>query len=195
MAIPEARETERGRYLQRILDATIESEWADWPQPTKDDFAIIGAVIVIFSYVDFNLRRLIEVCEHVDMIPQYKGKTSSMHMAEVSKVVKELPIWDENAKANLENIEELRKMRNLMAHFVVRRFPNDNAFMFTAKSARDYRRVFNKDPVLGISLTAVADVDQIKEGLKILEIQQQRLATTTAELENQYLKLKPYVAE
>ena len=195
MALPDGRETERGRYLQNILDATVESEWAEWPQPTKEDFFLIGAFIVVFSYVDFNLRRLVEVCDHVEMIPEHKGKTANMHMADVSKVVKALPIWDENAKANLENIEELRKMRNLMAHFVIRRFPIDDAFMFTAKSTRDYRKVFGKDPGLGVSLTAVADLAQIKEGLKILEIQQQRLATTTAELEKKFIELKPYVFE
>jgi hypothetical protein len=193
--LPDARETERGRYLQNILDATVESEWTEWPSPTKDDFALVGATIVIFSYVDFNLRRLLEVCEHVEMIPQYKGKAANMHMADVAGAVQDLPIWDENARQNLKDIEEIRKMRNLMAHFVIRRFPNDDAFMFTAKSARDYKRVFGKEPPLGTSLTAVADLAQVREGLKILEILQQRLANTTAGLEQQFLELKPYVAE
>jgi hypothetical protein len=192
--LPDARETERGLYLQNILDATVESEWTEWPSPTKDDFALVGAIIVIFSYVDFNLRRLLEVCEHVEMIPQYKGKAANMHMADVARVVQALPIWDENAKQNLKDIEEIRKMRNLMAHFVIRRFPNDDAFMFTAKSARDYKRVFGKEPSLGTSLTAVADLAQVREGLKILEILQQRLATTTAGLEQKFLELKPYIA-
>jgi hypothetical protein len=191
--LPDARETERGLYLQNILDATVESEWTEWPSPTKDDFALVGAIIVIFSYVDFNLRRLLEVCEHVEMIPQYKGKAANMHMADVARVVQALPIWDENAKQNLKDIEEIRKMRNLMAHFVIRR-PNDDAFMFTAKSARDYKRVFGKEPSLGTSLTAVADLAQVREGLKILEILQQRLATTTAGLEQKFLELKPYIA-
>jgi hypothetical protein len=193
--LPDARETERGRYLQNILDATVESEWADWPQPTKDDFALVGAVIVIFSYVDFNLRRLLEVCDHIEMIPQHKGKTANMHMADVAKAVRALPFWDENAKQNLKDIEEIRKMRNLMAHFVIRRFPKADAFMFTAKSARDYKRVFGKDPPLGVSLTAVVDLPQVREGLRILELLQQRLATTTADLEKQFVALKPYVTE
>jgi hypothetical protein len=192
--LPDMRETERGRYLQEILDATVESEWTEWPQPTKSDFELVGAMIVIFSYVDFNLRRLLEVCDHVDMISQHKGKTSNIHMAEVAKAVQGLPIWDENAKQNLKDIEEIRKMRNLMAHFVIRRFPNDDAFMFTAKSARDYKRVFGKDPALGTALTAVVDVAHIREGLGILEVLQQRLATSAADLEKKFTELKPYGA-
>jgi len=31
-------------------------------------------------------------------------------------------------------------MRNLIAHFAIRRFPNDDAFLFIAKSARDFKK-------------------------------------------------------
>jgi hypothetical protein len=51
MALPQSKETPRGRHLLEILNATKDDVATMWPGPTKDDLALIGAVIVQFSYL------------------------------------------------------------------------------------------------------------------------------------------------
>ena len=80
-------------------------------------------------------------------------------------------------------MEELRKFRNLVAHFAVRRFPDDDAFLFVAKSRRDFKRVFGADPPPGAALTSVADCAQVRNALKHVEHVQNWLAHSTANLE------------
>ena len=80
-------------------------------------------------------------------------------------------------------MEELRKFRNLVAHFAVRRFPDDDAFLFVAKSRRDFKRVFGADPPPGAALTSVADCAQVRNALKHVEHVQNWLAHATANLE------------
>lgn len=36
----------------------------DWPAPGKDDVVLIGKIVMLYSYIDFNLRRMIEVLDH-----------------------------------------------------------------------------------------------------------------------------------
>src|SRR5262245_40994977 len=63
MALRESRETPRGRYLLEIVNKATAEALTEWPMPTKDDLVLIGSVIVLYSYIDFNLRRFIEVLE------------------------------------------------------------------------------------------------------------------------------------
>jgi hypothetical protein len=80
-------------------------------------------------------------------------------------------------------MEEFRYFRNLIAHFAIRRFPADDAFVFVAKSARDFKRVFGADPNPGAMLTAVADCEQIRGALNRIEHVQNWLATATPIIE------------
>ncbi len=61
--LPPSVETPRGKYLQDILNNTPEGEWADWPQLTKDDYVLVGGIVVLYSYIDLNLRCVAEVAD------------------------------------------------------------------------------------------------------------------------------------
>jgi hypothetical protein len=61
----------------------------------------------------------------------------------------------------------------------------EDAFLFVAKSKRDYRRVFGDDPPPGAALTSVVDCTQLRSALKHVERVQNWLATATANLERQ----------
>jgi hypothetical protein len=56
--LPRNSETPRGLELEKILKAAGPS-MRSWSQPTKDDMVVIGGIVVLYSYVDFNLRRVI----------------------------------------------------------------------------------------------------------------------------------------
>jgi hypothetical protein len=126
MALPKNTDTPRGLELKAKLMAADQS-LASWPQPTKQDIVAIGGIVVLYSYVDFNLRRLAEVFDYANLLPdEFKGKSGKLDVGQVARAVQEAPIWagPDDVKA-LKELEELRLLRNLVAHFAVRRFPDD----------------------------------------------------------------------
>jgi hypothetical protein len=79
--LPENVDTERGRYLQNIIKHTRRSEWADWPTLTRSDFVLVGQIVVLFSYMDLNLRRIAEVADHAGVLRlPWRGKTARLTM-------------------------------------------------------------------------------------------------------------------
>jgi hypothetical protein len=184
MALPSSSETPRTRHLQDIVEAASAEDVSNWPMLNTKDYELIGAYIVLFSYIEFNIRRVVELFDEKGMLePPWKGKAPDLRTSDLAAAVQSLECWEEKGRKALEEVEELRKFRNLAAHFAVRRFPNEDAFLFVAKSKRDYRRVFGEDPPPGAALTSVVDCAQIRGALKHVEHVQNWLATATANLE------------
>ncbi len=146
MSLPKSSSTPRGEYLQSIVAKTRATDLLSWPQPT-DDYELLGEFIAVYSFIDFNLRRFMEVLDHADVLPQaWKGKKGEkLPISDVDKVIRAMPGWDQKNILALERIERYRGLRNLLAHFAARRFPNDDAYLFVTKSARDYRQQFGRD--------------------------------------------------
>jgi hypothetical protein len=184
MALPKNSETPRGLELEKILKAA-EPSMRSWPQPTKDDIVLIGGIVVLYSYVDFNLRRLIDVFEYANLLPdKWKCRGAKLNAGDVAKAIQETPVWaGPNDVKALKELEDLRSLRNLVAHFAVRRFPNDDAFLFITKSARDYKRVFGSEPELGVSMTAIVECEQVKGALRRIEHIHNWLALVVPEFE------------
>ena len=63
MALPSSIETERNRYLMDLVRNASEPV-IDWPAPNRDDVVLIGKIVMLYSYIDFNLRRMIELLDH-----------------------------------------------------------------------------------------------------------------------------------
>jgi hypothetical protein len=189
--LPKSISTERGRQLQAILSASPPEVLVQWPMPTKDDYVLIGAIIVLYSYIDLNLRRILEVVDLAGVLPPpWKGTTANLTIADVQKAIQSLPDWSESNLYALRQIEEFRGIRNLLAHFAIRRFPEDDAFVFVTKSARDYKREFGADPQPGAVMTGVAEVGQIREIIKVVEKLVTWLSQATAQIEDQYFRLR-----
>ncbi len=70
------------------------------------------------------------------------GDVGKLTAPDVAEAIQALPCWDDAGRKALAEIEEMRGFRNLAAHFAIRRFPSDDAFLFVAKSARDFKRQF-----------------------------------------------------
>jgi hypothetical protein len=190
--LPKSVETARGLYLKAIADKACEVPQGlnDWPMLTKDDYVLVGALVVLFSYIDMNLRRIVEVADRVEMLQEpWKGKTGKLGAAEVSAAAQSLALFDSKDRAVLVLVEEHRRFRNLVAHFAIRRFPNDDALLFIAKSARDYKRVFNTAPQPGVLLTAVADCEHMRAAIREIEEIQNRLGQLAPKLENELIPL------
>jgi hypothetical protein len=98
--LPPSVETPRGRYLQNILDNTQQSEWADWPMLTRDDYVLVGTVVVLYSYVDLNLRRIAEVTDHAGIMqPPWSGKVEKLNITDTEAALLTLDWSDENRGA------------------------------------------------------------------------------------------------
>jgi hypothetical protein len=170
MALPRNSDTPRGQELQAILRAA-EPTMRDWPQPTKEDIIVIGGIVMLFSYVDFNLRRLVEAFSYANVLPdEWKGKAYKLDAGQLARAVWETPVWAGPEDVNaLKELEELRLLRNLVAHFMMRRFPNDDAYLFVTKSAKDFKRAFGTEPEIGVAMTAIIECQQVKGALHRIE--------------------------
>jgi len=182
--LPKNVETPRLRYLQTIVENASATNLAGWPMLDKTDYVLVGGLVVLYSYIDLNLRRVIEVFHHAGLLKEpWKSKVDSLNAGEVADAIQSLSCWDDEGRKALKEIEELRGLRNMVAHFAIRRFPSEDAFIFIAKSARDYKRQFGNDPEPGAILTAIADCEQMCGVLKHVEHVQNWLALATPKLE------------
>ena len=77
--------------------------------------------------------------------------------------------WSDANLGALEKISKFRGLRNMLARFVLRRFPKEDAFICVAVSAREYKRQLGVKPERGAVLTAVLDHEQVKEGVKHID--------------------------
>jgi hypothetical protein len=156
--LPRSKPNDRLLALQAKVDACTADDFASWPEPTKDDLSLMGGYILLFNYIDLNLRRMAEILELAGKLPKpLKGGVAALSITDVEGLLLATDLSDNNRIA-FENISEFRGMRNLLAHFAIKRFPQDDAFVLMTKSTRDYRREFGREPPPGVLFTAVFEV-------------------------------------
>jgi hypothetical protein len=183
MALPKSVQTENNQRLQAIVNSTPAEVLSQWPSPTADDLMLIGGYVVMYSYIDFNLRRIVEAVELVDELRGVGGKADRLTITDVEKAILAMPEIVGANRIAIERIVEFRGLRNLLAHFAVRRFPNDDAFLFVTRSARDFKREFGRDAPPGEALTAILEVDQVRKLVKVVEDLLDWLSKATVEIE------------
>lgn len=186
--LPKMISTERLQYLMAIVDGTQAETLAQWPMLKGEDYSLIGGYIVLYSYIDFNLRRIVEAVDDAGELTTIgKGKAGMLTIADVEKAIQTVPeIYQGTNKVAIDRIIDLRGLRNLLAHFAVRRFPNDDAFLFTTKSVRDFRREIGRDPEPDAALTAIVEVPQVRDAIKEVERLLTWLAQVTVQIEEQW---------
>jgi hypothetical protein len=162
MALPKNHETERGLALRKIVEAASECEYFGWPNPTVDDFRAFGELIWLFTCLDFVLRTIAEVMDHSDMLSApYKGKVQNLTIKKTSDAILSSSIWTGPNCIAFARIDELRRLRNLVAHFVAKRFVHENAFIFMTRSGADYEQVYGVKPQANAMLYGILDAPVI----------------------------------
>jgi hypothetical protein len=190
MALPPSTETPRLRYLQDIVDAATNGGWTDWPTPKENDYTQFGKIIVLFTYIDVSVRRIAEAAGNANCLDdKWKGRVGKLNIGEAEEAVLSLDWSDANRRA-LNQIAERRGLRNLIAHFAVRRFPNDDAFLFFTKSDRDFKRLYGRDPESGTIMTAILECSQLNDGFRHIHELQKWVTKASSEAEMLFLKLK-----
>jgi hypothetical protein len=156
--LPKNTDTPRGRYLQGLIANANAEEMRGWPDVNEADYAAIGKFIVMYSYIDFNFRRMVEDYDDAGLLlPPWKGRSKKLNIGLVEEAVRAMLSWPNNAIGAFNRISELRSLRNLVGHFAIRRFPNEDAFVFMGKSANDYKQIFGGEADPASMLTAALD--------------------------------------
>jgi hypothetical protein len=193
VALPTSRETERTLYLRGIVEATDPAEHANWPKLTDDDLCLFGRIIHLFSKIDFSLNYIVQIMDDNGMLSErWAGRSAKLSTGDLMKAIRSTGIWDESHLVAFERIEENRKLRNMLAHFVILRLPNDDAYMFTTKSPYDFKRVMGGHQDLNHMLFSVADAAQMRELVQMIEGLVQWVSQVPAQLSN---PLNPDVAK
>jgi len=167
--LPDQNETPRLKELREKCEATAPEAIATWPRLSKDDFMFVGIIIVLYSYIDLNLRRIIDGAEAAGVWKLAKGKASNLRIGDVEDAMFALRKWEPSNEYALQEIKRMRGLRNLCAHFAVRRFPEDDAFLFLTRSSRDYKKVTGHEPEIGDLMTSIVEIAALKEAIKHIE--------------------------
>ena len=110
--LPANVDTPRGRHLQELARRASQSGWSDWPMLSHNDYVLVGAIVVLYSHMDVNLRRIVELADDNNMLrPPWKGKTAKLTMTDIERAVMSLDWSAENLGA-LEMIAKRRGLRN-----------------------------------------------------------------------------------
>lgn len=190
MALPKSTDTPRLRYLHALVQSATEGGWADWPMLNDRDYTQIGKIVVLYSYIDVNIRRIVEAAENAGCLnAPWKGSVRKLRIGEAEEAVLSLD-WSESNEQALKHIADRRATRNLIAHFAVRRFPNDDAYLFFTKSDQDYKQLYGVDPEPGTVMTAVMECAQINDAFKHIQALQLWISKATAEAEKLFINLK-----
>ena len=190
MALPKSTETERTRYLQNLVSSSPDAI-INWPVPTRDDHVLVGRLVMLYSYIDFDLRRMIEVLDHAKKLPtKWTEKSAQMPIGDVETALETMPDTSPANAIAFGKIREFRKLRNLVAHFAIKRFPNEDALVFITKSASDYKRVLGEKPNPGVVMTGSMDLPQMRNVCGEVERLVSWLCQATHDLENRFLKAR-----
>ena len=195
MALPKHTETPRLRYLNNIVAAATDAGWTDWPMLRDSDYTQFGKIVVLFNYIDVSVRRIVEAAGNVGSLADpWKGRVRKLNISEAEEAVLSLDWSDPNRQA-LNQIVERRRLRNLIAHFAVRRFPKDDAYLFFTKSDRDFLRLYGGNPEPGTIMTAILECSQLNDGFRHIHDLQLWITKAAPEAELLFKNLKPDVAE
>jgi hypothetical protein len=151
--------------------------------PTEEDFALGGAIAVQYGYIDLNLRRIAEAAHAAGFLKQTgKMPIPDKRIGEIEDLVLAFRAWSSADTFMLEQIKEKRAVLNLVGHFALRRFPQDDAYLFLTKSAYDYWQVFDDDPKPDELFVAVMEREALMRVRKQVERLQAWLADVTRQL-------------
>jgi hypothetical protein len=168
MALPIESETERTLHLRRIVEAAENP--IDWPRLTDDDLLLFARIIHMYSSIDFILRMTVEIMDDAGLLaPEWKGKTAKLNMYKVNQAIRSAQFWNEGHLSAFTSVEEHRRARNLVAHFIARRFPTENGYIFMTKSASDFEQVYGTLPPAGTMLYGVVDAGQLAGIIPVLK--------------------------
>lgn len=153
MALPKDNPNEKIRAVEEKVAKMSGDELAALPDCDEGDFKVFGLSVQYFGFMDFNLRRALEIFHKAKMIPrEYQKLYPNLPDAKLTEalgtIIKSMDPKHETIELALEWIKVIdatRANRNVVAHFAAKRFPDEDVYVFVSKSNRDAKRVFGFD--------------------------------------------------
>ncbi|WP_223434843.1 MULTISPECIES: hypothetical protein [unclassified Pseudomonas] len=129
------------KYIE-TLDAYLEGDALSKLEPlTEADAALIGHLLQSFNFLEFNLRRSIEIFVHAGLITASKKNPHSSELAQTVKTgVAAMGLDVATASViyqKLDDIELHRDIRNHLAHWAAKRIKGHDALYLMSFDQKD----------------------------------------------------------
>lgn len=145
MAIPPHYPNEQIREIERELKDDI---FSCTENLRPEDFQLIGALVQMYNFIEFNLRRSIEIFAHAGLIPFPKPALRMAELVNKAKsAIEKMGAENENiadSLARLNEIELRREFRNLLAHWAAKRVIGKDALILFSQDSKDLQRATGK---------------------------------------------------
>jgi hypothetical protein len=195
MALPPEHVTPEISRLRDAVSAIPFEQINSYPDLIRSDYETIGKYVIMYSYVDLNLRRCVEVFAQCGMLlPKYAKDHHSIRAGylvdAIIPVVDRMPPDIENiafTTDTLRAIQRGREMRNVLAHWAAKRVPNENAFIMVTKDEQDAHRCGRELGELGLA-TALVYVHDIRSACQYVAERQRWLGEKTGEWIKRYIE-------
>ena len=163
------------------------------------DVAMIGTVIQLYCYADFNARRIVDVLRHAAT-----GKPRSVSRLQDAQVFPTLEglvrehLWDGQLKDGLlhaaSTVEMHRLHRHNFAHWIARRVKGADALVMFSMNAREAERRDGISQQPKEAKFAVLPLAGFSDEVRKLQGHTNYLARTAADLENHVDELRNEIA-
>ena len=196
MALPREAPADNVTAVSAALAQMSPNEKANLPPLDDDDFRLFGVISQHFCFIDFNLRRSLEIMrmakrlppEHVKKYPNYSDADLAGILIQTVKGLDPTVENLEEALSRLGEINHCRGYRNLISHFAGKRYPNEDVYVFASKSERDAKKVLGRsldDHWAHFAVTGRSEFFQLAE---LLGGHQRWLSFKVVEWDKRYLK-------
>jgi hypothetical protein len=183
---------ESNKYIES-LKAHMEEDALSKIEPLNmEDVAIIGCLIQTYNFIEYNLRRSIEIFAHTGLITRPKKKNP--HSSELVELVKSgvgAIAQDADSKEiickTLDDIELHRDIRNHFAHWAAKRIKGHDALYLMSLDHMDATRRVGTKVDHNISVFAIFNLAVIRGLIKHIAEQEQWLAELTAKWHVKYV--------
>ncbi|WLH37625.1 hypothetical protein PSH79_10105 [Pseudomonas sp. FP2196] len=131
------------------------------------DLQLIGELIQIYNYVEFNLRRCIELFTHAGMIVKTDKTPPLVHLSSVAmkgiSQTEDGEIWAEH----FAEIELHRDVRNQLAHWAARHISGESALLILSMNSAESKKRTAKISAWSHSQTYEAGISRILKSVPI----------------------------
>lgn len=189
MTLPEYKTASNIR-LQEIVDNAGEEGLFNFPSLSEDDCRIFGAYIQHYNYIELNLRRSLEIFCRARILENQNDYQLLQDAQLISTLTRGIevqqPLDRDEVLRNLAEIERLRDIRHLLAHWAARRFPDDDAVILFTKNGREIKKLRHSisHDTLSTAILMMADLRRL---LSLVAHLGEWLATKTSEWHRQYI--------
>jgi len=181
--------------LQDAFDSTPQAFINLTQNLNSHDVAMIGTVIQVYCYADFNARRIIDVLKHTAMgAPRSASRLQDAQVFPMLEHIVREHLWDGDLKDGLlkaaATVEMHRVHRHNFAHWSARRVKGANALVMFTMNAREAERRDGVAPEPTEAKYGILSLDGFDEEVRKLQEHTNYLARQAAHLEQHVEELK-----